>query len=213
MASGRREESITRVVCLSREHGSDEQTWLLELLPLLEKDGVVEPVLGEGVRLRLSRELLDRQGTFWDAVVEAVQWRDGQPEQLSMSDLKSDPLVAATLASDFIPDHTEQKDPTTRVIQGTQYLCGQFVMSAADTQVAELPAGRMVQVTTREIVAAVNDKVPFLGLTYVSERVRAESHLDPPSRRMKAPAPRVKVEVMELVAFGWQSHPVLGAGD
>ena len=213
MAGGRREEGVTRIVCLDRAGGSDDDTWLLELLPLVEEDGVTRPVEGEGVQLRVSRELLSREGTFLGAIVEAVQWRGGQAHKISPEDLREDPLVAATLASDFVPDLVQQKDPTTRVVQGVQFLCDQFVMSAADTQSADLPAGRMLQFTTREIVAAVNAEVPFLGLTYVSERVRAESRLDPPSRRFKAPAPRVRVEVMELVAYGYESKPFLGAVD
>ena len=213
MAGGRREEGLTRVVCLDRAGGSDDETWLLELLPLIETDGVRHPVAGEGVQLRVSRELLSRQGTFLGAIVAAVQWRGGRAEKISPDDLREDPLVAATLASDFTPDRVEQKDATTRVVQGVQFLCDQFVMSAADTQVADLPAGRMIQVTTREIVAAVHADVPFLGLAYVSERVRAESRLDPPSRRFKSPAPRVRVEVMELVAFGYESTPTLGFVD
>lgn len=211
MAGGRREESLTRIACMDRSQGSDDKTWLLELLPLVEQDGAMKPVPGEGVQLRLSRDLLNREKSFWDAVVEAVQWRDGQAQKVSVAEMQADPLVAATLASEFIPDRTEQKDPTTRVVQGTQFLCDQFVMTAADTQVAELPAGRMIQVTTHEIIAAVHEDIPFLGLAFVSERVRADSHLDPPSRRFKAPAARVRVEVMELVAFGWESTPVLGA--
>jgi hypothetical protein len=59
----------------------------------------------------------------------------------------------------------------------------------------------------------VHADVPFLGLTYVSERVRAESRLDPPSRRFKAPAARARVEVMELVAYGYESKAFLGAPD
>ncbi len=213
MAGGRREEGITRVVCLDRDSGSDEKTWLLELLPLVEEDGVTHPLAGEGVQLRISRELLNREGTFLAAIVEAVQWRGGKAQKISPAELREDPLVAATLASDFVPDSVVQKDPTTRVVQGVQFLCDQFVMAAADTQVADLPAGRMLQFTTREIVAAVNAEAPFLGLTYVSERVRAESRLDPPSRRFKAPAARTRVEVMELVAYGHESEPFLGAVD
>lgn len=213
MAGGRREEGITRVVCLDRASGSDDETWLWELLPMIEEDGVTHPIKGEGVQLRVSRELLKRQGTFLGAIVEAVQWREGKASKISPEDLRDDPLVAATLASDFQPDHVEQKAATTRVVQGTQFLCNQFVMSAADTQSADLPAGRMLQFTTHEIVAAVHADVPFLGLTYVSERVRSESRLDPPSRRFKAPAARARVEVMELVAYGYESEPFLGALD
>lgn len=213
MAGGRQEESLTRIVCLDRDHGSDDETWLLELLPLVEENGRTRPLPGEGMQLRLSRSLLNREGTFMEAIVSAVQWREGQAEPISREELRDDPLVAASLAASFRPDRVERQDPTTRVIEGKQFLCDQFVMAAADTQVAELPAGRMIQVTTREIVAAVHEEVPFLGLTYLTERVRAESRLDPPSRRMKAPPPRVRVEVMELVAFGLRADPTLVAAD
>jgi hypothetical protein len=213
MAGGRQEESLTRIVCLDREHGSDDATWLLELLPLVEEDGRTRPLPGEGMHLRLSRSLLSREGTFMEAIVSAVQWREGQAQKISPAELQEDPLVAATLAASFTPDRTEIKDPTTRIVSGEQFLCEQFVMSAADTQVAVLPAGRMIQVTTREIVAAVHEKVPFLGLTYLSERVRAESRLDPPSRRIKAPPARIRVEVMELVAFGHGAVPVFAVAD
>ena len=33
-------------------------------------------------------------------------------------------------------------------------------------------------VTTREVTAAVHDAIPFLGVAYAAERVRAESRLD-----------------------------------
>ncbi len=213
MAGGRREVSLTRIVCLDQDHGSDEDSWLLELLPLVEEDGVIKPVPGEGVQLRVSRDLLTREGTFLAAIIEVVQWRGGQAEKISAAALAEDPLVAATLASDFTPDHTEIKKPTTRIVQGVQFMCDQFVMSAVDTQTAELPAGRLVQVTRREIVAAVHAEVPFLGLAFVSERVVSDSHLDPPSRRFQVPPARVRVEVMELIDFGENGQPVLGATD
>lgn len=213
LAGGRQEESLTRIVCLDREHGSDEETWLLELLPLVEEGGTTRPLPGEGMHLRLSRSLLSRQGTFMEAIVSAVQWREGEARRISPAELQEDPLVAATLAASFEPDRTEIKDPTTRIVSGEQFLCDQFVMAAADTQVAALPAGRMIQVTTREIVAAVHPDVPFLGLTYLSERVRADSRLDPPSRRIKPPPARIRVEVMELVAFGHDALPQLAVAD
>jgi hypothetical protein len=214
MAGGRRQEGLTRIVCLGREHGTDDETWLLELLPLTEQeDGTLVPVPGEGARLRLSRQLLDRQGHLLDAVVEAEKWRDGQPEKLSHDQLRADPLVSASLDAEFTPDRTEREDPTTRVIAGTQYLCDQFVMSAADTQTADLPAGRMIQVTSREITAAVNLEIPFLGIAYAAERVRSESQLDPPSRKFSPPPPQVRVEVMELIDFGSSAEPLLPDGD
>ena len=214
MAGGRREEGLTRIVCLSRDHGSDDDTWLIELLPLTEQpDGTLLPVPGEGARLRLSRRILDRQGHLLDAIVEVEKWRDGIPEKISKDQLLEDPLVAASLDSEFSPDTIENKDPTTRVIAATQFLCDQFVMSAADTQTADLPAGRMIQVTTREITAAVNEEIPFLGIAYAAERIRSESKLDPPSRKFSPPPPHVRVEVMELIGFGLQAFPTLHVGD
>jgi hypothetical protein len=214
MAGGRREEGLTRIACLSREHGSDDDTWLVELLPLSEQeDGSLVPVPGEGARLRLSRSLLDREGHLLDAVVEAEKWRDGKPEKVSDDQLRNDPLVSASLDAEFTPDLTERRDPTTRVIGGIQYLCDQFVMSAADTQVANLPAGRMIQATTREITAAVHPDIPFLGVAYAAERVRSDSTLDPPSKKFSPPPPQIRVEVMELIDFGTQALPVLRDGD
>ena len=214
MAGGRRDEGLTRIVCLGREHGSDDESWLIELLPLDEfPDGRFEPVAGEGARLRLSRSLLERTGHLLDAVISAERWSGGVPEKVSEDQLRNDPLVSASLDAEFTPDLVEAKDPTTRVITGTQYLCDQFVMSAADTQSADLPAGRMIQMTTREITAAVHADLPFLGLAYAAERIRSESKLDPPSRKFAPPPPQVRVEVMELLGFGWQAEPSLTRGD
>lgn len=214
MAGGRREEGLTRVVCLSLDHGSDKDTWLIEMLPLTEQsDGRLVPVPGEGARLRLSRKILDRQGDLFAAVVSAEKWRDGIGEKVSQDQLRNDPLVAASVESEFTPDLVEAKDPTTRVVMGTQYLCQQFVMSAADTQRAALPAGTMVQMTTREITAAIHEDIPFLGVAYAAERVRSESKLDPPSRKFSPPPPQVRVEVMELLDFGSQAGPSLSVRD
>jgi hypothetical protein len=119
-----------------------------------------------------------------------------------VDDLRQDPLVSAAREKPFVPDRTERKDDATRIVQGTELMCRQFVMTAADTQSVDLPAGTMVQVTTREVTAAVHDTIPFLGVAYAAERIRDESNLDPPSRRFQPPPPRVRVEVMELVGFG-----------
>ena len=214
MAGGRRDEGLTRVICLGREHGSDDETWLLELLPLNEFPGpIFEPIPGQGVRLRLSRNLLTREGHLLDAVVSAERWKDGRPEEISRDQLRNDPLVSASLNAEFTPDRIESHDPTTRVISGTQFLCDQFLMSAADTQSADLPAGRMIQTTHREITAAVHADLPFLGLAFVTERIRSESTLDPPSRKFSPPPPQVRVEVMEMLGFGWEAEPVLVSED
>jgi len=213
MAGGQHEQGLTRVVCLDESHGSNEESWLLEILPLIEQHGTLEPVPGEGLHLRVSRDILAREGVFLDLILNATQWQSGQARKISRAELRDDPLVANSLATEFQPDTTEPREPTTRIISGTQFLCSQFVMAAADTQTAVLPAGRMIQITTREIVAAVHPDIPFLGLAYVSERERSDSHLDPPSRRFKAPPARVRVEVMELVGFGHGALPFLDTAD
>jgi hypothetical protein len=214
MAGGKRKEGITRIACLDRSAGTDDASWVLEVLPLKEEDdGSLVPVPGEGLRLRVSRQVLDRQGLFLDAVTDMTRWEQGVSRSITVEELKEDPLLSAALESDFQPDRTEIGNSTTRVVQGRQYLCDQFVFSAADTQQAKLPAGTMIQVSSREVTAAVNSQIPFLGLAYVTERVRSESTLDPPSRRFSPPPPRVRVEVMELVGFGTGARPVLGASD
>jgi hypothetical protein len=154
----------------------------------------------------LSARLLDH-------VLEARHWQDGAWTPYDREDLRRDPLLASSLEHDFVAGEVRREPSTTRVVQGREFLCAQFTLVAADTQSAELPAGRMIQVTAREVTAAVNSDIPFLGLAYVAERVRAESRLDPPSPRFKAPPPQVRVEVMELVAYGTGATPLLGAPD
>jgi hypothetical protein len=80
----------------------------------------------------------------------------------------------------------------------------------ADTSVVRLPHGHLRQWTEHEVTAAVNDSVPLLGIVYAAERRRAESQLDPPSRRFPDPPPEVKVHTLELVGFGWNARPSLG---
>lgn len=214
MIGGRRDEGLTRIICLDRAGGSDDETWLVELLPLKElDDGSFEPIPGEGARLRLSRTLLERSGHLLDAVVEVEKWRQGVPEKISEDQLRNDPLVSASLDTEFTPNRTEVKDPTTRVIAGAQYLCDQFVMSAADTQIAQLPAGQMIQLTSHEITAAIHEEIPFLGLAFAAERIRSESTLNPPSRKFSPPPPQVRVEVMELLDFGYHAKPELVSSD
>ncbi len=211
MAGGRREHGLTRIVCLDRQAGTDEDSWLVEILPLTEdQDGLRTPLPGEGVRMRVSRALLKREGRLLDAVSEIVQWKEGVATSTTVEQLRDDPLVAAALQDEFIAAEIEVGKATHRVIQERQYLCDQFVFTAADTQAADLPAGRMIQETTREISAAVNSEIPFLGLAYATERIRSTSRLDPPSRRFSPPPPTVRVEIMELVGFGGGAQPVLG---
>ena len=214
LTAGKRREGITRIACLDRAAGTDDDSWVLELLPLVEeRDGRLVPVPGEGLRLRLARSILRRQGTLLEAVTEMVRYEEGQVSSVTVEQLREDPLLSASLQSDFQPDHTEIGGTTTRVVQGRQYLCDQFVFSARDTQSAQLPAGNMIQESTHEITASVNSEIPFLGLAYVAERVRSESRLEPPSRRFSPPPPQVRVEIMELVGFGGGAKPALGRSD
>ncbi len=214
MAGGRRESGATRIACLGRAGGGDDASWILELVPLAETDpGVLVPVPGEGVRLEVAPSILDRKGELLDHVRTARRLADGRWEAYDRAALRADPLLSSSLEQGFLADEVRRDPATTRVVQGRELLCDQFVLAAADTQAADLPAGRMIQVSTREIAAAVSAEVPFLGLTYAAERTRAESRLDPPSRRFKAPAPQVRVEILELVAFGTDARPLLGGAD
>ena len=213
-AGGRQEQSLTRVACLDRAAGTDDQAWVVEVLPLAEEPGGrLVPVPGEGLRLRLSRKLLSRTGSLLDHVLGAKQWTGGRATELSAAQLRGDPLIADSFREDFLASTVTTGQPTTRVIGGVQYLCDQSVMAAADTQVAALPAGNLRQVTTRELTAATNPDLPFLGLAYATERVRADSSLDRPGGRLRPPPARVRVEVMELVAHGKGARPVLGRTD
>jgi hypothetical protein len=210
MAGGRRQQTLTRVACLGRDAGSDDASWLLEILPLRETaGGRLEPLPGEGVRLRLSRDLLRREGRLLDAVVDAEHWTGGRAEKVSAADLRDDPLLSLSLDEEFSAQHVARMDSTTRVISDQLFLCGQFVLSAADTQRISLPAGVTVQETSREITAAVHPDLPFLGLAYISERVRSESRVEGEGGRRRRPPPRIRVEVMELVGFGRDAQPAL----
>jgi len=202
MAGGRRESGLLRVACVGRNQGGGEG-WVMELLPLEEADdGSLHPVPGEGVRLVLAASVTERSGHLLDSVLEVTRWTEGIPAEITSQQLREDPLVAASLDTEFVPDLTVPQEDASRIVGGREMMCSQFVMSAIDTQSVDLPAGRMVQVTTQEVTAAVHPDIPFLGLAYAAERIRAESTLDPPSRRFQPPPPRVRVEVMELVGFG-----------
>ena len=96
------------------------------------EDGTLVPLPGQGLRLQLDRSVLRREGQLLDAVGKIVRYEDGVAQEVTVRELREDPLLSASLEADFRPDHTEIKDPTTRVIQKQQYLCDQFVFSAAD---------------------------------------------------------------------------------
>jgi hypothetical protein len=214
MSGGRQEQSVTRVACLDRAGGTDDQAWIVEILPLREDaDGRLLPLPGEGLRLRLSRKLLSREGSLLDHVLGARQWSAGRVTEMSADQLRQDPLLADSFNEEFTAATVTPGTPTTRVVGGVQYLCDQTVMAAADTQVASLPAGRLRQVTTRELAVATHPDLPFLGMAYASERVRSDSSLDSSGGRLRPPPARVRVEIMELVAHGRGARPALGRVD
>lgn len=213
MAGGKRESGALRVACVGRIEGGDPG-WVVELLPLEEADdGRLFPLQGAGVRLVLSDAVSLRTGNLLDMVFKVTRWSDGQPAEITPEQLREDPLVAASLETEFVPDQTVAKDDATRIVSGRDLMCRQFVMSAVDTQSVDLPAGRLVQVTTREVTAAVHEDIPFLGLAYAAERIRAESSLDSSSSRFEPPPPQIRVEIMELVDFGTGAVPHLAAID
>ncbi|MBK8165496.1 MAG: hypothetical protein IPK64_05940 [bacterium] len=212
--SGRQEQSLTRVACLGKEAGTDAAGWVVEVVPLREEtSGRLVPVPGEGLRLRLSRQLVLREGNLLDHVLEARQWTAGRMTTLTPEDLRRDPLLADSFNEEFTASTVTRGTATTRVVGGAQYFCDQLVMAAADTQVARLPAGEVRQVTTRELTAAINADLPFLGLAYASERVRSESSVEPADGRLRPPPGRIRIEIMELVAHGLGARPSLGEGD
>jgi len=214
MAGGRREEGLTRLVCLSRADGSDDETFLLELLPLDEqKDGSLLPMVGQGAQVRIRRDVLHRQGSLMQAIVSVHHWQDGQVREITPEELRDDPLISTSFTSDFVPDEVSNQQATTRIVSGRQFTCRQWILASADTQSVVMPAGRMNQISTREIAAAVHEEIPFLGLAYASERVRAVSSLDPPNRKIPVPPARIRVEVMELVGFGFNARAHLSRND
>ena len=214
MAGGRREEGLTRVSCLTKADGSDEDTFLLEILPLQEpEDRVLMPIPGQGAQVRVSRDVLKREGALMAAIVSVHHWQDGVSQEITPEELRDDPMISTTFTSDFVPDEVSNQQSTTRIVRGHQMVCRQWVLASADTQSVVMPAGNMNQISTREIAAAVNEEVPFLGLAYASERVRSVSSLDPPNKRIPVPPARIRVEVMELVGFGFDAVPHLTGGD
>ena len=213
VTEGRRTDDLVRIQCLGRD---DQGRWLLEVLPLVETaGGDLKVAPGEGLRLRLTGAVTDRTGDVMEAVDEVRLWRDGEVQVLDRRQWRRDPLVTASFSGDFAPDTVDESGATVRVIAGRELSCRQLVFAAADTQVAELPDTRMVQTATQEVTAAVSDEIPLLGLAYVSERVAAESRLDPPSKRMPAPPPSLRVEILECLDYGAGAVAALptGAGD
>jgi hypothetical protein len=210
LSGGQRQEDLLRVQCVGEVGDAGARSWLLELLPLTEISRGLEPVAGEGVQLQISAHLLERKGDLAELVERVVRWNEGEPTELAPADWREDPLVIATLQSEFVPQTCERADSSVRVVEGRELHCDQFVLSAADTQRVQLPRATLEQIAEWQISAAVSGEVPFLGLVYAAERMRSLSRLDPPSARFASPAPGLRVETMELVGYGKGARARLG---
>lgn len=208
LTEGRRTEDLLRIQCL----GQDAQgRWLIEVLPLAEPSrDVFEVVPGEGLQLRLTAAVAERAGSITSVVDEVRLWRQGQVQLLDREEWRRDPLVTASFSGDFQPDLVSEQPATTRVISGKELLCRQFVFAATDTQVAASPLGRLLQASHQEVAAAVHPDLPLLGLAFVTERLRSETWLEPPSQR-RLPPPQVRVELLECIGFGVGARPALSA--
>ncbi len=208
LTEGRRTDDILRVQCLGQDA---DGRWVLEVLPLVElaPDSLVM-VPGEGLRLFLTERFAAREGSLTDAVDEVHLWRDGRRTRLDEQEWRRDPLVTASFSGDFAPDTVVELNATVRVIGARELSCRQFEFASADTQRATMPVGTMIQVSSQEVAAAVHEDIPLLGLAYVTERLRADSHLDPPSDRFPAPPPQLRVEMLECLGFGRDATPWLG---
>lgn len=207
LSEGRRVDDLLRVQCLGRD---DAGRWLIEVLPLVEvaPDSLVV-VPGEGLQLTLGESFEQRTGGLADAVVSVRLWRDGIATSLDQQEWRRDPLVTASFSGEFAPQTVVEGASTIRVIDLRELACRQLEFVAADTQHAVLPVGEMVQVSSQEVAAAVHPDIPLLGLAYVTERVRAESTLHPPSDRFPTPPPQLRIEILECLSFGVDAIAVL----
>ena len=183
VSRGRRVDDLIRVQCVGRD---DHGNWLLEVLPLVEiaPDSLLV-VPGEGLLLCLTPEVAGRRGRLSAAVADVHLWRDGQVTRLAEDEWRRDPLVTASFSGDFEPDTVREQPSTVRVIGPHELMCRQLEFAAADTQRATLPAGVMVQVSSQEVVAAVNAEIPLLGLAFVTERVRGRIPSGPAQRPVR----------------------------
>jgi hypothetical protein len=209
LKGGQRTEEALRVQCIGQTDATGGKAWLIEMLPLEETEGHLTPISGEGWLLQLSQRLLRREGELSAIVERVVQWEDGEARELTAAQWRDDPLVAASLRSEFSPQEVLAVNGSNRVVAGQPLACDQFQLAAADTESVELPRGRLEQISVWEITAAVNDQVPFFGVVFASERTQSHSRLDPPNDRFTLPPPLIKVETMELVAYGHDALPCL----
>ncbi len=205
LAGGPRDEDLVRLQIVAR---GDDGGWVLEVLPLAGADDGLRPLPGEGTRVTLAPGIEARRGRLADLVTGVVRWQDGRAEALAPEQWRDDPLAVSFL-DEFRPDRVEPGEDTVRVVAGRSLMCRQLVLAAADTQRIALPRGDLVQVASREISVAVADAVPLLGVVYAAERTVARSHLEPPGQRFRPPPPEVRVETLELLAYGGGARPAL----
>jgi len=208
LAAGRRSEGLLRIQCVAE----DSRGWTVEMVPLIEDgDGALSPEPGEGWRLVIDRKLLDRTGELADHVRAVEKWSRGRPRMMDPEEWRSDPLVQASLRSEFVPGQVASAGSTVRVVAGKELDCEQLEMSAADTVLISMPRGDLEQVHSRVVTAAVNSEAPFLGIVFAAEREETRSRIVPAGRR-RAPPPEIRVEIMELIGYGDDATPVLGGG-
>lgn len=203
---GRRSVELFRLQCVDETAAG----WWLEILPLVESGEALEPTPGEGVRLLLDHRVVTRAGELSANVLRVERWSGGRAEALDDGAWRDDPLVRASLRAGFEPDAVEVQGCTTRVVGEADLLCSQFTLVDRDTTRIELPRGVMLQFLKHEVSAAVHPDVPFLGVVFAAERVETRSELDPPRGR-RPPPPELRIETMELVGFGRDAAPTLGA--
>jgi hypothetical protein len=207
LEAGRQVEDAVRVQCVGR---AGDGAWEIELLPLTAADGRRAPEPGEGWTLLLSERVAKREGDLADLVVRVVRWRQGIAAELAPAEWRDDPLVASSLRAAFRARSTREAGESTRVVDGRELLCRQYELAAAETTRVSLPRGTLIQATTREISVAAHPEVPFLGLAFASERIITTSHVDPPRAGRRDPPATIRVESMELLAFGGGARRALG---
>jgi len=208
-AEGKRSENLVRIQCISRFGDEKSGGWIVEIVPLHERNGSLTPVLGEGLRLYLSQRLLRRDADLKHVIERVERWQDGRATELPPAEWRENPFVASSLKAEFAPDSSELVSSSIRVVSGREIPCDHFQMTATDTQRVTLPKGQLEQVSRWEITTAINANVPFLGIVFAAERTYAESRLHPPSERFTPPPPVTRIETMELIGYGNEAAPIL----
>ena len=171
---------------------TDDGSWLLEMLPLDEDaTAACTPLPGEGVRLRLSRDLLSREGTLAGRRrAKPIQWRDGQADRISPGGAaRRSPgggLPARGIPSRPVaeagPHHPRDRQRHPVPVRP--------VRDGGRRHPARRPAGRPDDPghDPGDHRGGPSPSCPSWAWPIVTERIRAESRLDPPSRRISAAA-------------------------